>query len=107
MGDGLINPWFPEKDLILHQVLGKAAEECSELGSALARCLIQGFYEAEPVTEKLNRVHVREEMADTLAVLDWLAEVRLELACRDSDRYHRKLNGFRKWQAMLEAEGNG
>lgn len=102
MSEGLINLWLPEPDLVLHQALGKALEECNELGAALARCIIQGFFESEPVTEKHNRDHLREEIADVVAVLDWLIEIRPDLETRGSQRYLRKLNGFRKWQEKLE-----
>jgi hypothetical protein len=101
MADGLINPWLPEPDTILHQALGKTAEECSELAGAVTRCLIQGYVESEPVTGKHNQIHVREEIADVLAVIDWLIEVRPELDARGSQRYQRKLDGFRKWEAIL------
>lgn len=101
MAAGLINPWRPEPDTVLHQALGKTAEECTELAGAAVRCLIQGYVESEPITGKHNYIHVREEIADVLAVIDWLIEVRPELNARGSARYQRKLDGFREWQEML------
>lgn len=97
-----INPWFPEPDPVLHQALGKLLEEVNELGAIAARCLIQGYHEEEPVTHKLNRVALREEMADVEAAMAWLREIIVEPGGR-SPRHVRKLNGFRAWQKMIEA----
>lgn len=104
MSDGLINLWKPEPDVITRQILGKLVEELGELTQAAARCLIQGIDEAEPVTGKVNRLHLREEIADVQAALQWLFDENDGLDPRFSARYERKLEGFRRWQAMLEAE---
>lgn len=61
------SPWHPETDPKRLKVLGKLAEETNELGSALARCIIQGIDEREPVTGKLNREWLEDEIADVLA----------------------------------------
>jgi hypothetical protein len=99
-----ITLWKPETDVVLHQALGKCAEECAELSQALARCLIQGFHEAEPVTHKLNRTQLFEEVADIKAALRWLFDVLDEPFKGESERERRKFDGFKHWQAMLEAE---
>ncbi|MDJ1632710.1 hypothetical protein [Rhizobium rhizogenes] len=98
-----ITLWKPEPDVLIHQALGKLAEECAELSQALARCLIQGFHEEEPVTHKLNRIQVREEMADVKAAMRWLQELVNE-QWGESPREARKLAGFQQWQHMLEAD---
>ncbi|RWE37459.1 hypothetical protein [Mesorhizobium sp.] len=61
------SPWTPETDPVRLKVLGKLIEEFSEGGSAAARCIIQGVNEAEPVTGKINRVWLEDELADALA----------------------------------------
>ena len=66
---------MPEPDLLTHQALGKLAEEVNELGSIIARCLIQGLNESEPETGKPNREKLAEEMADVEAALLWVKEV--------------------------------
>lgn len=98
----LISPWKPEPDLLIHQALGKACEEASELANILARCLIQGLNESEPVTGKPNRKSLFEEIADVDAAIQWLRELVNDEY--DGDRADRKLNGFRRWQRMLEAD---
>lgn len=98
-----ITLWKPEPDVLIHQALGKLAEECAELSQALARCLIQGYREEEPVTHKLNRIQVREEMADVKAAMRWLSELVNE-QWGESPREARKLAGFQQWQHMLEAD---
>ncbi|MDB5522812.1 MAG: hypothetical protein JWM58_575 [Rhizobium sp.] len=97
-----ITLWKPEPDLILHQALGKLAEELGELTQIVARCLIQGYTGSDPKTQQHNYVRLREEMADVLAAIDWLSELRHDLETYDSPRHLKKLKGFRQWQKMLE-----
>ncbi|QXZ79612.1 hypothetical protein [Rhizobium sp. L51/94] len=95
-----ITLWKPEPDVIIHQALGKACEEASELANILARCLIQGLDQCEPVSGKPNRKALSEEIADLDAAVQWLRELIGE--DYDEERADRKLNGFRRWQRMLE-----
>lgn len=97
-----ITLWKPEPDVILHQALGKLAEECAELSQAVARCLIQGYHEEEPVTHKLNRTQLREEVADVKAAMRWLFDVLDQPFEGESERERRKFDGFKRWQRMLE-----
>lgn len=97
-----ISLWKPEPDLIIHQGLGKACEEASELASILARCMIQGLNGSEPVTGKSNRQALFEEIADVEAAILWIRELVNEQY--DASRTDRKLNGFRRWQRMLEED---
>ncbi|WP_234907379.1 hypothetical protein [Rhizobium rhizogenes] len=97
-----ITLWKPEPDVIIHQALGKACEEASELANILARCLIQGLDQSEPVSGKPNRQALFEEIADLDAAVQWLRELVDDEY--DGDRADRKLNGFRRWQRMLEED---
>jgi hypothetical protein len=47
-----MTPWEPERDRLTLKILGKQLEELNELGSATARCIIQGIEGREPVTKK-------------------------------------------------------
>lgn len=99
-----INPWKPETDIVLHQALGKLAEECNELAKIATRCVIQGYAEADPVTEKLNRTQLMEEVADVKATMRWLFDV-LDIPFNgESQREARKFDGFKRWEAMLRAD---
>jgi len=99
----IINAWKPEEDVVLHQALGKLAEECSELAKIAMRCVIQGYAEADPVTEKLNRTQLMEEVADVKATMRWLFDV-LDIPFKgESQREARKFDGFKRWEAMLRA----
>ena len=97
-----ITLWKPEPDVIIHQALGKACEEANELAGILARCLIQGLDQSEPVTSKPNRQALFEEIADLDAAVQWLRELVNDEY--DGARADRKLNGFRRWQRMLEED---
>lgn len=97
-----ITLWKPEPDVLIHQALGKACEEATELANILARCLIQGLNESEPVTRKPNRQALFEEIADLDAAVQWLRELVNDEY--DEARADRKLNGFRRWQRMLEED---
>lgn len=96
--------WKPEPDMLIHQALGKLAEECAELSQAVARCLIQGYHEEEPVNHKLNRTQLMEEIADVRAAMRWLFDVLDEPFRGESERERRKFDGFKRWQSMLEAD---
>lgn len=61
------NPWHPMTNAIDLKHLGKLAEECGELSSAISRCIIQGVYEKEPETKKQNKQWLTEEIADVFA----------------------------------------
>lgn len=109
-----ITLWLPESRTVIHQALGKAAEESAELSKILSRCLIQGLDACEPVTGKPNIVSLAEELADMDAAIAWLFEVVPRqgqfVLLNDEDhnaRADRKLDGFRRWQEMLEAHAHG
>ncbi|OWK26267.1 hypothetical protein AJ87_02730 [Rhizobium yanglingense] len=97
-----ITLWKPESDVLIHQALGKACEEATELAGIQARCLIQGLNENEPVSGKPNRQALFEEIADLDAAVQWLRELVNDEY--DGHRADRKLNGFRRWQRILEAD---
>lgn len=65
-----MNPWHPITDSVDLKHLGKLSEELGELQAAVARCIIQGIDEREPVTGKVNRDWLTEEIADVQANLD-------------------------------------
>lgn len=96
----LISPWHPMTDPVDIKHLGKLAEEVNELGTALARCLIQGIDEAEPVTGKINRAWLEDEIADVLAGV----ELAIERFALNGDfinaRKLRKISGLRRWHRM-------
>lgn len=92
----VINAWKPEEDVVLHQALGKLAEECSELAKIATRCMIQGYAETDPGTEKLNRTQLMEEVADVRATMRWLFDV-LDIPFKgESPREARKFDGFKQ-----------
>lgn len=62
-----LNPWHPMTDPVDLKTLGKFAEELGECSAAVARCIIQGIDEAEPVSGKLNRAWLEDEIADVWA----------------------------------------
>ncbi|UYZ11164.1 hypothetical protein CFBP5507_26305 (plasmid) [Agrobacterium salinitolerans] len=99
----IINAWKPEEDVVLHQALGKLAEECSELAKIAMRCMIQGYAEADPVTQKLNSTALMEEAADVRATMRWLFDVLDKPFKGESPREARKFDGFKRWEAMLRA----
>lgn len=67
-----LNPWHPISDPVDLKILGKLAEELGECTAAVARCIIQGVDEAEPVTGKANRRWIEEEIADVMAAFSFV-----------------------------------
>ncbi|MBP2560814.1 uncharacterized protein YihD (DUF1040 family) [Neorhizobium galegae] len=100
-----ITLWKPEPDLILHQALGKLAEEIGELNTIVARILIQGADGRDPKTGKPNAEALQEEITDVLSAATWLQQLGHGAVL--TDRANRKLQGYLEWQAMLEADRDG
>lgn len=97
------SPWHPITDAVDLKHLGKLSEELSELsaaaskcGAAVSRCIIQGIDEAEPVTGKINREWLEDEIADVRANSELnierfnLDEARIAARCEKKKRYLRQ-----------------
>lgn len=93
--DPVASPWEPITDPKLIKILGKLGEESSELSTSIFRCLIQGLDEREPVTGKLNREWLEDEIADVMANITntlrrlKLNEVRMQERSVRKYRYHQ------------------
>lgn len=97
----VLNPWMPERDPIRLALLGKLGEELGECSSAALRCIIQGIDEREPVTGKLNREWLEDEIADVLAGCQIVKhDLSLNLS-RISERAIRKLEHLRGWHELI------
>ena len=100
---GLISPWKPDTDPRNLRPLGKCVEEICEAGAILARCIIQGIEESEPVTGKPNRQAVQEELADVQATTEILIEHfaldRTAIAVRAMEKKAR----LKAWFDMMES----
>src|ERR1700722_6658988 len=90
----LISPWVPTTDVKQLKLLGKLAEELGECSSAVARCIIQGIDESEPITGKLNRQWLTEEIADVEACINMLIELYDLDDEKINARSMRKIEGF-------------
>ncbi len=67
-------PWKPMSNPRDIKTMGKLGEELGECQSAAMRCLIQGIEEKEPVTGKINRHWLEDEIADVLANVELVIE---------------------------------
>lgn len=86
------------KDL---KVLGKLLEELGELVAAGSRCLIQGIDESEPVTNKINRKWLEDEIADVNAnIVLVVTHFGLNLSSIN-ERSARKIKRLSEWHHML------
>jgi hypothetical protein len=100
----LVSPWHPITDPQELKLLGKTAEETNELGSALARSIIQGFHECHPLTGKMNRTWVEEEIADVLASTRLLRERYHLNNAAIASRAEHKYKLLCQWQDGLTGE---
>lgn len=98
------SPWMPESNAANLKVLGKLGEELNEGGAAVSRCIIQGIDECEPVTGKLNRSWLEDEIADILANLDIAMDHFGLDRGRIALRADRKRDYIRAWLAPLADE---
>ncbi|MEQ1698169.1 MAG: hypothetical protein ABL901_20255 [Hyphomicrobiaceae bacterium] len=97
-----LNPWRPMTDALDLAHLGKLGEELNEAGAAVSRCIIQGIDEREPVTGKVNREWLEDEIADVLAGIDLVAfHFGLDPVCI-ALRVARKKAHLRNWHAMIK-----
>lgn len=95
------NPWHPMTDSVACKHLGKLQEELGECIAAVARCQIQGIDEKEPVTGKVNREWLQDEIADVLANCQLNIEhFNLNLSTIQ-DRIERKKKHLRHWHSMV------
>lgn len=100
-----INPWRPITDARALKFLGKLGEEAGELSSAVSRCIIQGIDEAEPVTGKINREWLEDEIADVMANIELVAtEFGLNTG-RMGDRMAAKVDRLRIWHDQISPSG--
>lgn len=96
----LVSPWTPMTNAGDLKVLGKALEEFGEGTSAIARCLIQGINECEPVTGKPNLQWLQEELADVRATSRRLIDFFMLDEDFIEDRALKKETQLKSWQAL-------
>ena len=104
MGDNAnatMSPWVPMKSAIDLKHLGKLAEELGELQAAVARCIIQGVDEREPVTGKRNREWLEDEIADVIAGVELTVKHFKLDNLRIGSRALAKEERLREWHKML------
>ncbi len=94
------NPWHPMTNAVDLKTLGKFTEELGECVAAASRCMIQGIDEAEPVTGKINREWLEDEIADVYAGLLLTANrFGLDMS-RIRIRMLRKMDHLKQWHDM-------
>jgi NTP pyrophosphatase (non-canonical NTP hydrolase) len=96
----LMNPWYPERDVNSLRALGKTLEELGELTSAVARCLIQGVNEVEPISRKPNRLWLEQEIADVQTQLAILVEHFHLDTQAIATRTRKKYDQMQEWRSM-------
>lgn len=98
----LPNPWHPIDNKIDLKHLGKLGEEANELGAAVSRCIIQGIDECEPITGKINREWLEDEIADVRANSELNIERFGLNEKRIAERTERKKIFLRGWHLMAD-----
>lgn len=96
-----MNPWRPISDALDLKHLGKLSEELGEAQAAVARCIIQGIDEAEPVSGKPNRQWLQEEIADVEATLIIVKEQFGLDQLGIAERCRRKAAYIARWLGMI------
>lgn len=96
--------WMPMTNAVDVQHLGKLSEECGELTSAASRCLIHGIDEPHPISGKINKRWLEEEIADVVAMIRHVRErFKLDEAFI-AERVERKFDYNEQWFATVAAE---
>ncbi|HUW45619.1 MAG TPA: hypothetical protein VMW50_07455 [Dehalococcoidia bacterium] len=95
-----MNPWHPMSDPVDLKHMGKLCEETGELTQVAARCIIQGIDTCDPVTKKLNRDWIEDEVADVIANVELVVE-HFKLSERKIvQRVKKKKAQLRTWHLM-------
>jgi hypothetical protein len=102
-----LNPWRPEQRPIALASLGKFGEELNECGAAVSRCVIQGIDESEPVTGKLNREWLEDEIADVLAGAGVVTSHFGLNQRRIVERQRRKRAHLAAWHRLIAPDAAG
>lgn len=98
------NFWMPMTSALSVQHLNKLCEEGGELISAASRCLAQGIHEAHPISGKLNKRWLEEEIADVEAMIRHVKDrFRLSEAFI-AERVERKFEYNKKWFYSVSEE---
>ena len=100
------NPWQPITHPLTLTYLGKLAEESAELSQILCRIIIQGIDESEPVTGKVNRRALEEEIADVMANISLVVEF---LNLNENAIWNRrgvKMKFLKRWHDMLPGDSD-
>lgn len=101
-----VSMWKPETSPYILGLLGKLIEECGELSSIAARCIIQGLDEANPTTLQLNREALQDEIADVASMARFVSE-RLELDLEAlMARAEKKRSWKTPWFDWLKEQGS-
>jgi hypothetical protein len=97
--------WQPMTNKADLAVISKLGEEVTECGSALFRCIIQGINEVHPVTGKINREWLEDEIAGVLGMVEHailhFGLDRVRMAKRTKRKFDYKAPKF----AALRARG--
>lgn len=94
------SPWHPMQEPVDLKHLGKLLEELGECTAAVSRCLIQGIAESEPVTGKLNRDWLQDEVADVRAGLELVTRHFGLDRSHIADRTARKIVHLSQWHKL-------
>lgn len=94
------DPWQPITSKADLKRLGKFGEELNECGAAVSRSIIQGVDEAEPVTGKLNRLWLEDEIADVRANSELVIEHFGLDEARIAARAERKKLHLQQWHDL-------
>lgn len=105
----MVSKWLVEDDPKLVRRFGKLLEECGELTSVAARCIIQGVNDVDPSSKRFNRDRLIDEMADVLAQI----QCTITLICPEVlesilIRKAQKMEQMAEWERLCNghAEAN-
>ena len=97
-----VDPWIPMSKPIDLKHLGKLQEELGESCAAVARCIIQGIDELEPITRKCNRQWLEEELADVMANIELVIH-HFKLNFDEINlRKLKKMQNLQRWHLMSD-----
>jgi NTP pyrophosphatase (non-canonical NTP hydrolase) len=101
-----LQKWVPTTNGIILRRMGKLGEELAELSNVTNRVIIQGLYQVDPSSQKVNKLRLEEEVADVWAqILVTMKALQLDREMIEA-RVENKVDQMQEWEQKFSLHGS-
>jgi NTP pyrophosphatase (non-canonical NTP hydrolase) len=101
-----LQKWIPTTNGIILRRMGKLGEELAELSNVTNRVIIQGLYQVDPSSQKVNKLRLEDEIADVLAQIKVTTEALALDKKRIDARVLDKEEQMKTWEQKFSLYGS-